>query len=35
MKAEIARGEVALGCSLIFASPQLVEMIGYAGFDWC
>jgi 2-keto-3-deoxy-L-rhamnonate aldolase RhmA len=34
MKAKIARGEVALGCSLMFPSPQLVEMVGYAGFDW-
>jgi 2-keto-3-deoxy-L-rhamnonate aldolase RhmA len=34
MKAKLARGEVALGCSLMFPSPQLVEMIAYAGFDW-
>jgi 4-hydroxy-2-oxoheptanedioate aldolase len=34
MKAKIHRGEVALGCSLMFPSPQLVEMLAYAGFDW-
>ncbi len=34
MKAKIARGEVALGCSVMFPSPQIVEMLGYAGFDW-
>jgi 4-hydroxy-2-oxoheptanedioate aldolase len=34
MKAKIARGEPALGCSVMFPSPQIVEMLGYAGFDW-
>ena len=34
MKAKIARGEAALGCSVMFPSPQIVEMLGYAGFDW-
>jgi 2-keto-3-deoxy-L-rhamnonate aldolase RhmA len=34
MKAKMARGEVALGCSVMFPSPQIVEMLGYAGFDW-
>jgi 4-hydroxy-2-oxoheptanedioate aldolase len=34
MKAKIHRGEVALGISLMFPSPQLVEMLAYAGFDW-
>jgi 2-keto-3-deoxy-L-rhamnonate aldolase RhmA len=34
MKAKIHRGEVALGVSLMFSSPQLVEMLAYAGFDW-
>jgi len=34
MKEKLARGEPALGCSLMFPSPQLVEMLGYAGFDW-
>jgi 4-hydroxy-2-oxoheptanedioate aldolase len=34
MKANIARGEPALGCSVMFPSPQVVEMLGYAGFDW-
>lgn len=34
MKEKIARGEAALGASLMFPSPQLVEMLAYAGFDW-
>jgi 4-hydroxy-2-oxoheptanedioate aldolase len=34
MKAKIARGEPALGCSVMFPSPQIVEMLGCAGFDW-
>jgi len=34
MKEMIARGEPALGCSIMFPSPQIVEMIGHAGFDW-
>ncbi len=34
MKEKIARGEPALGCSVMFPSPQIVEMVGYAGFDW-
>src|SRR5213596_3707320 len=34
MKAKIQRGEVAFGVSLMFPSPQLVEMMAYAGFDW-
>jgi 2-keto-3-deoxy-L-rhamnonate aldolase RhmA len=34
MKAKIARGEPALGCSVMFPSPQVVEMLGHAGFDW-
>lgn len=34
MKAKIARGEVALGASIMFPSPQIVEMLAYAGFDW-
>jgi 2-keto-3-deoxy-L-rhamnonate aldolase RhmA len=34
MKEEILRGEPALGCSVMFPSPQIVEMLGYAGFDW-
>ena len=34
MKDKIHRGEVALGVSLMFPSPQLVEMLAYAGFDW-
>ena len=34
MKALIHSGQPALGCSLMFPSPQLVEMLGHAGFDW-
>ena len=34
MKQKIANGNPALGCSIMFPSPQMVEMIGYAGFDW-
>ena len=34
MKEKILRGEPALGASVMFPSPQLVEMLGYAGFDW-
>jgi len=34
MKDKIRRGEVALGVSLMFPSPQLVEMLAYTGFDW-
>src|SRR5215470_8618548 len=34
MKEKIARGEAALGCSVMFPSPQVVEMLGFAGFDW-
>jgi 4-hydroxy-2-oxoheptanedioate aldolase len=33
-KDKIGRGEVALGVSLMFPSPHLVEMLAYAGFDW-
>jgi 4-hydroxy-2-oxoheptanedioate aldolase len=34
MKAKLERGEAALGCSVMIPSPQVVEMLGYAGFDW-
>jgi 4-hydroxy-2-oxoheptanedioate aldolase len=34
MKEKIARGEPVLGCSVMFPSPQVVEMLGFAGFDW-
>ena len=27
-------GESALGCSIMIPSPQMVEMVAYAGFDW-
>jgi len=34
MKEKIKRGEPALGVSVMFPSPQIVEMIAHAGFDW-
>ena len=34
MKDKMTRGEPALGVSLMFPAPQLVEMLAYAGFDW-
>jgi len=34
LKEKLARGEPALGCSVMFPSAQVVEMLGYAGFDW-
>ena len=34
LKEKLAAGAPGLGCSLMFPSPQIVEMLGYAGFDW-
>src|SRR6186997_1622257 len=34
MKAKMLAGQPALGCSVMFPSPQIVEMLGHAGFDW-
>lgn len=34
LKSKLAAGEPALGCSMMIPSPQLVEMLGFAGFDW-
>ena len=34
MKAKMLAGQPALGCSVMFPSPQIVEMLGYAGFEW-
>ena len=34
MKALFAEDRPALGCSLMFPSAPLVEMLGHAGFDW-
>ncbi|MEZ5842461.1 MAG: aldolase/citrate lyase family protein [Hyphomicrobiaceae bacterium] len=34
MKAMLARGEAAFGCSVMIPSPQVVEMVAHAGFDW-
>src|SRR3972149_5378840 len=34
MKARIKAGEPVFGVSVMFPSPQIVEMIGELGFDW-
>ncbi|MEI6162224.1 MAG: aldolase/citrate lyase family protein [Roseococcus sp.] len=34
MKALFAAGKPSLGCSLMFPSAPIVEMLGHAGFDW-
>lgn len=34
LKTRFAANKPALGCSLMFPAPQLVEMLGHAGFDW-
>jgi 4-hydroxy-2-oxoheptanedioate aldolase len=34
LKSKLIAGTPALGCSLMFPSPQIVEMVGHAGFDW-
>ena len=34
MKSRIYAGEPALGCSIMIPSPQMVEMVAHAGFDW-
>ncbi len=34
MKEKLLSGRPALGVSLMFPSPQIVEMVGYLGFDW-
>jgi 2-keto-3-deoxy-L-rhamnonate aldolase RhmA len=34
MKEKLQRGEPAFGVSVMIPSPQIVEMIGAAGFDW-
>lgn len=34
MKSKLLAGEAALGCSIMVPSPQMVEMVGHAGFDW-
>ena len=34
MKQKLLAGEPALGCSVMVPSPQMVEMVGHAGFDW-
>ncbi len=34
LRLELERGEAALGCFVSFPSPALVELTGYAGFDF-
>jgi 4-hydroxy-2-oxoheptanedioate aldolase len=34
LKAKFGAGEPAFGCSIMIPSPQVVEMVGHAGFDW-
>ena len=34
MKEKLLSGQPALGVSMMFPSPQLVEMVGRLGFDW-
>ena len=34
VKAKLLAGEAALGCSVMVPSPQMVEMLAHAGFDW-
>jgi 4-hydroxy-2-oxoheptanedioate aldolase len=34
MKVKLAAGEPTFGVSMMFPSPQLVEMLGAFGFDW-
>jgi 4-hydroxy-2-oxoheptanedioate aldolase len=34
MKTKLQSGEPTFGCSIMFPSPQIVEMLGHAGFDW-
>ncbi len=34
IKAKFAAGDPAFGCSIMIPSPQMVEMVGNAGFDW-
>ena len=34
MKDKLSRKEPCIGVSIMFFCPQIVEMIGYLGFDW-
>ena len=34
MKMKLLAREAALGCSIMVPSPQMVEMVAHAGFDW-
>lgn len=34
MKEKLRAGQPALGCSIMIPSPQMVEMLAHAGFDW-
>jgi 4-hydroxy-2-oxoheptanedioate aldolase len=33
-KAKLQRGEVVVGCQMMFVHPTVVEYLGRAGFDW-
>jgi 4-hydroxy-2-oxoheptanedioate aldolase len=34
MKTKLHSGQAVFGCSVMFPSPQIIEMLGHAGFDW-
>ena len=34
MKSMLRAGKPAFGCSIMIPSPQMVEMVAHAGFDW-
>jgi 2-keto-3-deoxy-L-rhamnonate aldolase RhmA len=34
LKEKFTAGKPAFGCSIMIPSPQTVEMVGHAGFDW-
>lgn len=34
VKTNLLAGKPALGCSIMIPSPQIVEMVAHAGFDW-
>jgi 2-keto-3-deoxy-L-rhamnonate aldolase RhmA len=34
IKTKLHAGKTAFGCSVMFPSPQIVEMLGHAGLDW-
>ena len=34
LKQKLEAGKAAFGVMITFPSPQVVEMLGYLGFDW-